>query len=306
MENKVVILLSTYNGEKYLNEQLESLRLQSYENIHVLVRDDGSTDNTTDILKAWHNRYPNWISWYSGENVGYVKSFMELLYNAPSADYYAFCDQDDWWETDKVEVALNKLNDIGEISIYTSNVTYSDAKLVVRGNSHFFNNNTMWKALLYNQAVGCTIVISKKLREMIMKVDINEIDFREVYSHDCWMFRLCLAFGGQSCFDSEPHILYRQHGRNQVGGSASKIKTWIVRFQKLRGKNKNIKLKMSRELERCYGKYIEQHAYKNISEFNKYNKDILSRFKLASRREIYTDSVIANVSLWIAIIMGSI
>lgn len=306
MKDKVLILLSTYNGEKYLNEQLMSLREQTYKNIQVLVRDDGSTDKTIGILKEWHNRFPEWISWYTGTNIGYKKSFMELLYNAPLADYYAFCDQDDWWEKEKVEVAVKHLQNAGDISIYSSNVTYTDEELRIKGNSCFYNNNTLWKALLYNQAVGCTLVISNELRNALMKVDIKDIDFNEVYSHDCWLYRLCLAFGGKSYFDCNSYILYRQHGENQIGGSASAIQTWIERANKLKGRNRNIKLKTAREMERCYGKLITQGSIEIVHEFISYDKNIFTRLKLASKREIYTNSIIANISLWIAIVLGAI
>lgn len=306
MKDKVVVLLSTFNGEKYLNEQLMSLREQTYKKIQVLVRDDGSTDKTTEILEEWHNKYPEWISWYAGKNIGYKKSFMMLLYNAPLADYYAFCDQDDWWKKEKVEVAVNRLRNIGEISVYSSNVTYSDAELVVKGRSRFYNNNTFWKALLYNQAVGCTMVISNELRNAIMKVNIMDINFDEIYSHDCWIYRLCFAFDGRSYFDSDSYILYRQHGENQIGGSACNINTWIERANKLKGKNRNIKLKTARELERCYGKLIMQESQSIIHEFNRYDKNIFTRLKFASKKEIYTDSIIANICLWIAIALGAI
>ena len=94
--NKILILMSTYNGEKYLSEQLNSLLLQENVNIKILIRDDGSTDNTHKILNFYSSNYPN-ISWYTGENKGPALSFMDLLFNAPESDYYAFCDQDDVW-----------------------------------------------------------------------------------------------------------------------------------------------------------------------------------------------------------------
>ena len=98
---EVMVLLSAYNGEKYLDTQLQSLREQIYEHVRVIVRDDGSTDNTIKILEKWHNKYPEWLTWYSGTNIGYKKSFITLLYDAPESDYYAFCDQDDFWKEDK-------------------------------------------------------------------------------------------------------------------------------------------------------------------------------------------------------------
>lgn len=303
---EVMVLLSAYNGEKYLDTQLQSLREQIYEHVRVIVRDDGSTDNTIKILEKWHNKYPEWLTWYSGTNIGYKKSFITLLYDAPESDYYAFCDQDDFWKEDKLEAAVNKLKNKDGIVIYTSNVTYCDDELKVKGDSKFYDNNTLWKALLYNQAVGCTMLISKELKEKIRQLDLEMINFNEMYSHDCWIYRLCLAFGGESYFDTESHILYRQHGNNQIGGSASSLKTWLERANKLKGRNRNIKLKTAREIEKCYREKVTDDARQALDVFNGYNKSLFTRLNLASKRELYNGSFVANISLWIAIMLGAV
>lgn len=306
MNAKVIVLLSTYNGERFLDQQLYSLRKQSYPALQVFVRDDGSSDSTPEILYKWEKKYPEWITCNIGKNVGYKKSFMSLLYNAPPADYYAFCDQDDFWKVDKVETAINQLGDTNTVAVYTSNVTYCDENMNASGNSQFFNNNTFLKALIFNQSVGCTMVITNRLREMIMKVDIITIDFDEMQSHDCWMYRLCLALGGKSIFDSESHILYRQHGNNQVGGSANAVSTWVERANKLRKKNRNKKLKMAVELERCYHTMLPDNEKRELDTFCKYKKSIASRIEFASKKELYTTSMFSNVCLWIALVFGAI
>ena len=91
---KVQILLSTYNGEKYLREQLESIVQQTYDHISLLIRDDGSTDSTQQILQEYKDKYP-WISYYTGNNVGAKDSYFELLERADlTCDFFAFCDQE--------------------------------------------------------------------------------------------------------------------------------------------------------------------------------------------------------------------
>ena len=101
----VSVLMSTYNGEKYIREQIESILNQKKVKVHLLIRDDGSQDSTIEIVKEYANKYPN-VSVYAGKNIGIGNSFMELLRNAPEADYYAFADQDDVWLDGKLERAI--------------------------------------------------------------------------------------------------------------------------------------------------------------------------------------------------------
>ena len=104
---KVTILLSSYNGETYLDEQLESIVAQKGVMTDILVRDDGSSDHTCDILDQWQQKTS--LRWYSGENIGPARSFMDLLRQADDSCYYAFSDQDDYWLSDKLKVAVDKL-----------------------------------------------------------------------------------------------------------------------------------------------------------------------------------------------------
>ena len=106
MDN-ICILISTYNGHLYLDEQLESLYQLEHSKIMIVIRDDGSDDQTQLIIEKWANILD--ISLTKGTNVGWRKSFMELIYNSPESDYYAFCDQDDIWLPNKLQVAIQKL-----------------------------------------------------------------------------------------------------------------------------------------------------------------------------------------------------
>ena len=104
---KVTILLSSFNGEAYLEEQLGSIVAQKDVQTNILVRDDGSSDHTCDILDQWQQKAV--LSWYRGENIGPARSFMDLLRQAGDSCYYAFSDQDDYWLSDKLKVAVDKL-----------------------------------------------------------------------------------------------------------------------------------------------------------------------------------------------------
>ena len=116
---KVQVLLSTYNGEKYLKEQIESILKQKEVDKKLIVRDDGSSDSTIKILEEISNKNKK-IIFYKGKNIGPARSFMELLKKSEEADYYSFADQDDIWEENKIISAINKLNNINEPELYLS------------------------------------------------------------------------------------------------------------------------------------------------------------------------------------------
>ena len=131
MENeKVAIIMSTYNGEKYIQEQLDSLINQTYKNIEIYIRDDGSKDNTINIIKDYISKNDN-ISLVEGENIGFINSFFELLNMCDDADYYAYCDQDDVWMDDKISRAVSFLSntDKDKPALYFSNSDYCDSNL---------------------------------------------------------------------------------------------------------------------------------------------------------------------------------
>lgn len=297
----VVVLLSSYNGEKYINEQIESLVHQDYQKVMILVRDDGSQDRTESILRKW-SQTTSRIKVQLDTNCGYKRSFLEMLYTAPEADIYMFCDQDDVWEQDKIRVAVESLKDRKLPAIYTSNVKYCTADLKETGTSHFNDNAEVWKALLYNQAVGCTIAMNQKLREQIMKVPLEKVDLDNIYSHDCWVYRICAVLGGDCIFDNESHILYRQHGNNQIGGSASFWGKWKNRLKKIG--DRHIKKNLAMELEKCYGKFISDEAVKEAVHAIAHYGNLRSKYSILKHREIYTHNFFDNLGVMFAILFS--
>ena len=129
-ENKeVAVVISTYNGEKWIKDQLDSIINQTYKNIKIFVRDDGSKDGTLDILREYSNK--GQIILEEGQNIGYIKSFFKVLENAKDFKYYAFCDQDDIWMDFKIERAVEALEkkDNNKVLMYFSDYDYYDADM---------------------------------------------------------------------------------------------------------------------------------------------------------------------------------
>ena len=218
---EIAILMSTYNGEKYLAEQIQSIIRQDYSNWHLYIRDDGSTDNTIDLIKEWENKDTRitFLNRDVPENLGVTGSFMNLLKNT-NADYYMFSDQDDYWMEDKVSATLEKMqnSEEGNLPICVhSNLTVVDNNL--KGNTLMNGPKEHWtdfKSLLFSNCVtGCTMMINQPLKELI---DFQKINSNRLYVHDWWLALIAAAFGKVVYLDRST-ILYRQHQGNVIGSN---------------------------------------------------------------------------------------
>ena len=218
------ILLSTYNGEKYLKEQLESIIKQSHSDWTLYIRDDGSTDNTISIIDEYCSRYPNKIVKYEDclGNIGSLHSFEELLKQAKS-DYFMFCDQDDVWLPQKIEKAMSEMVICENANPATPVIVCSDLIVV---DEHLNKlSGSFWsyskiapqylqktnQLAVNNYVTGCTMLFNKKAKDVSLPLGKNAI------MHDSWIALKIKASNGIISVLKEPYILYRQHGLNQIG-----------------------------------------------------------------------------------------
>ncbi len=207
---KVQILMSVYNGEKYLREQIDSILGQSYDNIQILIRDDGSTDRSMDILQEYQKIYPN-ISVIKGRNIGLTPSFIELL-GESDADYVAFCDQDDVWMENKIEKAVEKLKAIKMPALYCSNQILVNEQLEKIDNGKIPHINPGFgNAVIESVCTGCTVVMN----EALIKTMKGHLPTEAIW-HDWWCYMVA-SYLGTVIFDENAYIYYRQHGNNQLG-----------------------------------------------------------------------------------------
>jgi glycosyltransferase involved in cell wall biosynthesis len=214
---RIAVLLSTYNGEGFLEQQLSSLRGQEGVEVRLHVRDDGSSDGTLSVLRRHADAWPQLAEIASGPNLGPAASFLELLRTAPDdADYYAFCDQDDVWLPGKLARAVEQLT-AGEAqpALYCCNVTCVAEDLTVLGTPRANGDGRLQHLLFENIAYGCTTVMNQAARQRI----VSRPPERGVVMHDWWCALVVAAFG-RIHYDPQPHILYRQHGANSIGGHA--------------------------------------------------------------------------------------
>lgn len=216
MENKKIdILMATYNGEKYLAEQLDSIINQTYHNWNLLIRDDNSTDRTLEIIQDYQKK-DNRIKLLKDNkgNLGIVKNFEELLKNSES-EFIMFSDQDDIWIENKLDMYLKMIEKIKNKGF----MIHSDAILFDKNKSNILKDTFISKKAInkglenvfFNYFVqGATILISKEIKNFILPFP------KEVYLHDRYIHLISELFF-ERIFVNEALIYYRQHGDNQIG-----------------------------------------------------------------------------------------
>lgn len=225
----IAILMSTYDGEDYLAQQIDSIRKQSYKNWRLIIRDDGSSDDTVKIVEKYQSEDHRieFLNQGAIRNVGVVRSFFELLRES-EADFYMFSDQDDYWLPNKVELALQemiKLDNSQPNCVYTNlqivDKDLKGKKLLLKRNWQSFTN-----VLFTNNVYGCTMMINNSLKRM---VNFKKIDYQRIYMHDWWLALIAAEFGNLRFIDKAT-ILYRQHGSNQVGATDKSFSALLQRL----------------------------------------------------------------------------
>ena len=298
MNYKVTVLMSTYNGEKYLREQMDSILGQSFP-VKILVRGDGSTDQTVKILEEYKSTYTN-FDFILGKNLGVQQSFFELLMEAPESDFYAFADQDDVWDKVKIQRAIEKICDKRGPCLYCSNTIIVDENLNVIKKEKRQVSVSFGNALVQNVCAGCTAVINKELREII-----NRVRPKKVIMHDWWMYLVAETFG-QTLYDEDAYIKYRQHGGNVWGLKLKKSEILRYRLRQVFLKRGDV----YRQLEELNNGYLEISEEKRllINLILASENSMLKRLELVRNKEIYRvgDENKDDLVYRIAAIMGKL
>lgn len=222
---KIQVLLSTYNGEKFLAQQLDSLLKQDYPHFDICIRDDGSSDRSLEILSDYQTRYAN-ISVVFADNIGVVNSYYQLIKHA-HADFYALCDQDDIWLPGKLSSAASKMRNSTDpsASLYCSALQFVDADLQSIGRTSTPRYQCLENAVMENIATGCTVIFGDSLRVLFLQAKPENM-----HMHDWWLYLLA-STSGHIIFDPEPHVLYRRHENTVTGLQLKSTRTLSVRLQ---------------------------------------------------------------------------
>ncbi len=228
-DSQIDILLATYNGEKYLKEQIDSILNQTYKNFRLIISDDCSTDSTRDILKEYEENERIQV-YYQEQNLGYIKNF-EFLIKQVKNDIYMLSDQDDIWLPEKIEKTYNKLVkedadlvftdlEVVDENLNTIYESFNDYMLLSRKITKYIDSYKF--NYLYNCITGCTIMAKKELINKVLPFPSNS----KYMVHDYWL-GIITAINGKVAYLNERTIKYRQHGNNQIGTNkiSHKMKT---------------------------------------------------------------------------------
>ncbi len=269
----VSILLAVYNGEKYLKQQIESILAQSFTDFKIIIRDDGSTDNSVEIINYFCNKYPEKIFLISGSPTGSAKRNFAALLNACDDDYIMFCDQDDVWYPYKIKLTLDIMKytegakkDL-PVLIHTD-LAVADENLNVISSSFFdFQKLSsvmpLQQLLVQNNVTGCTVMINRALKEKCGTIP------DECIMHDWWLALVATAFGRVKHID-ESTMYYRQHSANQVGAKASYGFAFIKRKLATLGdvrKNYNATYTQADAFLKQYGEGLIKQRYDLIKTY---------------------------------------
>ncbi len=310
--NRIEIILSTYNGEKYIKEQLDSIIRSSFKNWHISVSDDCSTDSTCDILREYVQKYPGKISLHINDsNMGSTVNFLTALKRVSREEtaggdqtYYMFCDQDDVWLKDKLYVTLKAMKRLErKIGSVKPSLIFTDAVLAGQDLSYIDNsfyksghrsvrNLSVSRLLIENRCIGCTIMMNRAL------VDMLGDNYENVRFHDWWVALIATSFGGIR-FLRVPTLLYRQHGGNQVGqgGFGTYVKSRATDKKDIENRL-NDTIAQAQAFYECYKGRL---GYKNAMIINEFSKlpaksFFMKRF-LILRYRFFKSGLIRNIAL---------
>lgn len=264
--NPIEIVLASYNGEKHLGAQIDSIFAQTYQNWHLLIGDDHSEDATLSILKELQRQYPDKISIYPSEQrLGLVQNFSRLL-ELTSAEYIMLCDQDDYWLPQKIEKSFIKIKELEKewgkevpLLVHTDmEIVDEDLKLIDKSQwkRQQFNPRRSGKLnaiLMQNASWGCTMIINRNLIHLALPAPT------EGFVHDYWLVLVASAFG-QVGYVPEATMLYRQHEKNLVGSKNINFKWFINNVLKDPLYQPQMELRMMKHMVRAYVFYKRYQA----------------------------------------------
>ncbi len=276
-DEKIDVLLATYNGEKYLREQIESILNQTYQNIRLVISDDCSTDNTRNILMEYLQKDRRVEIHFQEKNLGYVKNF-EFLLKQVTNSYFMLSDQDDFWLPQKIEKSYENIKSnnailaFGDLEVVDKELktiypSFNDYMKLTRKIQKFKDYRMQY---LYNCVTGCTIIAKKELIEEVLPIPTDS----KYAIHDLWI-GLIATLNGKVSYMPEKYIKYRQHGNNQVG--TDKLSHKFNKLSQVRELFINVKLGL-------FETYVKHSEYfpNTIQELNKMGYDY---FKMVSKKK---------------------
>ena len=259
---KVQILLATYNGEKFIREQLDSIINQTYKSWEILIHDDGSVDNTISILNEYHNNYPKKIRLLIDQKIfsSASKNFFHLIENrSKEANLYCLCDQDDIWHKNKLDLIIERYNstDYKKPLLIHSDLSLINArgKLLEKSHNKLINQQknfiTKEGSLYYNPVPGCAMSINSALAD---KISFSKY----MVMHDWWILLSAMHVNTTVLYIDLPLVAYRQHSGNVLGYKKNNIFLLVIRlFFKIPNYISNVKKAYIQSKQFYYQSWLE-------------------------------------------------
>lgn len=302
--DKITVVMSAYNGSLYITQQLDSIFAQKEVDVTCFVRDDGSKDDTLQVLGKYQKSLAEGKLIISkGENVGWERSFLLALKDAPQADYYAFADQDDIWFEDKLISGIKMLEKEGfknKPCMYHCNkisVTENLKSLThqVRRTPRPLNRQN---AMIQEYAQGCSIIMNEYARQLVTKY----IPLEKV-AHDFWCGLLCYLFG-EVIYDNMPHFYHISHGNN-ASGEGHIIGSWKGRLKKFFA-GETVYYTPFSDLEKGYADMLTKTDKKFVLKLKYYKKSLKAKLVLFFSPKFVRDSILGTCSLKMAILLNKL
>lgn len=299
---KVDVLMSTYNGAKYLKEQIDSIMNQENVDISITIRDDGSKDNTIPIIEEMQAKYTDKIRLIKGENRGYKVSFALLLGLArDDVDYYAFSDQDDVWKKEKTNMGVEKLQQGYEL--YVCSVENVDENLKHISLNDFTSGVQSLKSdFIRHRFSGCTMMFTNKVRKMAYDVVVNKMGCENMPSHDFIVSTVAYLLGNVYV-DGNSYILHRRIGDSLTSrgkGLSNRIRTeYKVVF-----KDKNECSTMAFMLLRSKYIVFKESDKKFLLKIQKYKESFNDKIKLITEKDFTNGIKICDIETKFKILIG--
>lgn len=299
--NLILVLLSSYNGEKYIEDQIISIMNQN-QFVDLLIRDDGSKDNTVAIIKKLQKKYHDRIKLIEGTNIGYIKSFFELIKIAQGYKYYSLSDQDDVWLPRKLDTAIEWLEKENQNIplLYASSSYLVHDNLVPYGTTQkMITHLTFYNTIIQNFLPGHNQVMNQMLLNELKK----DIDYSKIYVHDSWITNVAII-KGKVLFNNESFVYYRQHQSNEVGFGKGKIGWFKERIKRIKNKD-NLKYAIQiNEFYKTYKSYLNKDYLTELEFFIESNKTLLDRFKFICTTKLYRQSKMQTMLFKILYLTG--
>ena len=270
MDEKIDILMATYNGEKYIEEQINSILNQTYTNFRLVICDDCSTDNTYKLLKKIASDDDRIVIYKNEKNLGYIKNFEKLL-GMVESEYFMLSDQDDIWYETRIEESFSILKkenadlvftdlEVVDEELNTKNISFNKLMGYYKKILKCTDYNMVY---LYNIVTGCTILSKSKYLSNILPLPDNKN-----LIHDHYIPLVISLYGGKIKYLNKPTIKYRQHTNNQVGTDRYTAK--LKSFDEIRNHLVDVKISI-------FSEYVSINNFFN-DNVKKLNKEALEYF----------------------------